>query len=294
MNRRLIFLCAFLVASAASYIVYRLIGRQIKTTAKKETAQILVATRDLEIGALIKPGDVRFGELVGRAPNDVVVKAEGAVGRGVVSPIFAGEPIHEKRLARVGSGAGLASTIPAGMRACAVKVNEVVGVAGFAVAGMRVDVLIAGNAPMGMNPIGTKVRTLLQNIEVLSAGKNFQRDAEGKPEEEAVVNLLVTPAQAELLSLASSNETRIQLILRNPSDREITSPPGSELGSLFGAPAPAVIKVASERRPPVAPAIPISTEPQITKAAAKPEFVIEVLNGPKHTEQVFAARGGRE
>jgi pilus assembly protein CpaB len=93
-----------------------------------------------------------------------------------------------------------------------VKVNEVVGVAGFVVPGMRVDVLITGLPPGGNALDGPKVRTLLQNIQVLSAGVNFQQDREGKPEQAQVVNLLVTPAQAELLSLAS-NETHIQLVL---------------------------------------------------------------------------------
>jgi len=96
-----------------------------------------------------------------------------------------------------------------------VKVNEVVGVAGFVVPGMRVDVLITGLPPGGNAFDGPKVRTLLQNIQVLSAGVNFQKDREGKPEQAQVVNLLVTPAQAEILSLAS-NETHIQLVLRNP------------------------------------------------------------------------------
>ena len=118
-----------------------------------------------------------------RPPKDAILKTDLAVGRGVVTPIYSGEPVIEKRLAPVGSGGGLAATIPAGMRACAVKVDEVVGVAGFVVPGMHVDVLISGGMPGDVTASGTKVRTLLQNIEVLSAGKNFQRDNEGKPVE---------------------------------------------------------------------------------------------------------------
>ena len=156
------------------------------------------------------------------------------MNRGVASPIYEGEPITENRLAQQGSGGGLAGTIPPGMRACAVKVNEVVGVAGFVVSGMRVDVLITGQPPGG-NPLdGSRVRTLLQNIQVLSAGTNFQRDQAGKPEQAQVVNLLVTPTQAELLSLAS-NETRIQLVLRNPMDTQILRTPGTMVADLFGS-----------------------------------------------------------
>ena len=115
----------------------------------------------------------------------------------MVADIYQGEPILDGRLAAPGSGGGLAATIPPGMRACAVKVDEVVGVAGFVTPGMRVDVLVSGDAPGNPDPReGTEVKTLLQNIQVLSAGTDIQKDAEGKPQQVHVVNLLVTPDQA--------------------------------------------------------------------------------------------------
>ena len=97
---------------------------------------------------------------------------------------------------------------------------------------MRVDVLIT---PLpGGNPLdGSRVRTLLQNIQVLSAGTDFQHDQAGKPQAAQVVNLLVTPADAEVLSLAS-NEMHIQLVLRNPMDTAIAKPPGIVVSDLFG------------------------------------------------------------
>lgn len=239
MNRRLttILLSAFIVAVLACYGVYRLVEKQIRDNAAKSTVTIVTAARDLDIGTLIKASDLAT-EQVGKKPQDDILKVDNAIGRGVIAPVFAGEPLSDKRLAKPGSGAGFAATIPPGMRACAVKVDNVVDVAGFAVPGMRVDVLISGNTP-GSNPGGTKVRTLLQNIEVLSADKNFQPDKEGKPAEPAVVNLLVTPEQAEVLSLANSNETRIQLVLRNPVDTEVANPPGTDVAKLFGKPEPA-------------------------------------------------------
>ena len=118
-----------------------------------------------------------------------------------------------------GAGGGLASMIPEGMRAVAMRVNEVVGVAGFVTPGMRVDVLISGT-PGATNTsaaLGVQTKTMLQNMEVLSAGQDFKKDAEGKPIAVQVVNLLVTPEQAEMLSLAST-QTTIQLVLRNPLD----------------------------------------------------------------------------
>jgi pilus assembly protein CpaB len=152
---------------------------------------------------------------------------------------------------------------------------------------MRVDVLISGLAPGDERNTGTRVRTLLQNIEVLSAGKNFQRDTEGKPVEVPVVNLLVTPEQAEVLSLAS-NQTHIQLVLRNPLDHQLATPPGTDLAVLFGhekpKPAPVVRRAAAP-----APAPP--PQPAPAKPAAPVMRVVQITNGAKHTEQTFAIPG---
>jgi pilus assembly protein CpaB len=291
MNRRLltILLSAFLVAAGASFVVYRLVGKQMNSNAKKRSTKIIVAARNLEIGTLIKAVDLKYGEVVGEAAPDIVTKPETAVGRGVLSPIYADEPVAEKRLAPPGSGGGLAATIPAGMRACAVRVDDVVAVAGFAGPGARVDVLISGNPPGVENAAGPRVKTLLQNIEVLSAGANFQRDNEGKAVQVPVVNLLVTPVQAEMLSLASSNGTRIQLVLRNPIDHEISKPPGSQMADLFGsaapkAPAPRPVVRMPARAPAPAPVVQAKAVPAVP-------FVVQVMNGAKHTEQKFELQG---
>src|SRR5438270_12881437 len=116
---------------------------------------------------------------------------------------------------------------------------------------MRVDVLISGTNPGTSGSEGPKVKTLLQNIEVLSAGTNIQKDNEGKPAQVQVVNLLVDPEQAELLSLAS-NQTKIQLVLRNPLDTEKAEPPAIAMASLCADPHAPVVKApgaSAERRP---------------------------------------------
>ena len=290
MNRRLmtLLLSAFLIAAAASYVVFRLVRNQLAGGSGRRV-NVVVAARDLEVGTLIKAADLKTSTVVGQAPNGAVLIPETAVGRGVIAPVYVGEPLMEKRLALPGSGGGLAATIPPGMRACAVKVNEVVGVAGFVVPGMRVDVLISGNPPGRDNFGSLKVKTILQNIEVLSAGTNFQRDAEGKPVNVPVVNLLVTPEQAELLSLASNNQTHIQLVLRNPMDRQQVTPPGVEMASLFGAP---------ENKTPVKPAASavrktvLSAPSQDKKPQPPATLVIQVVNGAKTMEQKFALPGG--
>jgi pilus assembly protein CpaB len=290
MNRKVssILLIAFLIAAATSYVVYRLTQSRLAAAAqsKPTSIPIVVAVRDLEIGTLIRDVDLTTAAWVGTPPKGSLVSKDVALGRGVVSQIYQGEPILETRLAAAGSGGGLAATIPQGMRACAVRVDDVVGVAGFVLPGMRVDVLVSGNAPGATNQ-GPKVKTLLQNIQVLSAGSNIQKDAEGKPVQVPVVNLLVTPEQAELLSLAS-NQTKIQLVLRNPLDTETPTTPAFFASNLFsepGSPTPRTTVLAA-RKPPA----PLPAPPPPAPAAKPPEptiYLIEILNGAKKSEEKF-------
>jgi pilus assembly protein CpaB len=233
MNKRLLSVLAFalVISGIASVVLYRLISSKLADSAKGAATQVVVASRNLDLGTLIKDGDLKIVDWRGPQPKGAGLKPVDVIGRGVVATIYDGEPILESRLAPVGAGAGMAATIPKGMRAVAVRVNDVVGVAGFVLPGMRVDILIAGNPP-NAGSLGTQTKTLLQNIEVLSAGQNIQKDSEGKPVSVQVVNLLVTPEQAEVLSLAS-NETRIQLILRNPLDTDTVKTPGTAISKLF-------------------------------------------------------------
>jgi len=286
MNQRLfsVLIFAFVVSAGASLLLYRLIASRVTANAKQPTTQILVAGHTMELGTLIRDSDLRMADFSGTLPHGALLHKEDVVGRGVISAIYEGEPILENRLAAKGAGAGLAATIPAGMRAVAVRVNEVVGVSGFVVPGMRVDVLIAGNPPSAKGDVGTVSKTLLQNIEVLSAGQNFQKDSEGKAVQVQVVNLLVTPEQAEVLALAS-NETRIQLVLRNPLDTQTTKTTGVAMASLFSG---AV-------RPPEPPPAPkprrvverIVLPPPPPKPA--PPVTVEVMNGNKRVESKFPA-----
>src|SRR5579872_3681971 len=167
MNQRLfsVLIFAFVVSAGASLLLYRLINSRVTANAKQPTAQVLVAARNLELGTLIRDADLRMADFGGTLPHGALLRKEDVVGRGVVSAIYEGEPVLETRLAAVGGGAGLAATIPPGMRAVAVRVNDVVGVAGFVVPGMKVDILISG-VPPGASVGGPRVKTLLQNIEV--------------------------------------------------------------------------------------------------------------------------------
>jgi pilus assembly protein CpaB len=283
MNRRLItiLLTAFVIACVCTYFVAKVVGGMATASKKPNTTTVIAASSDLKLGTLIVKGDLTTMAIAGSIPKGAILKPEDAVGRGVVADIYQGEPILDNRLAPVGSGGGLAATIPPGMRACAVKVDDVVGVSGFATPGMRVDVLISGNPPGDQNEAttnGPKVKTLLQNIQVLSAGTDIQKDAQGKPMPVQVVNLMVTPDQAEILSLATSQE-KIQLVLRNPLDTQISQPPGTVVKNLFADKNPAPVK---GRPAPVA----------VHKAA--PAYTIEVINGSVRSDQKFATPEGKK
>jgi pilus assembly protein CpaB len=299
MNKRFlaVLIFAFIVATIASLTLYRLTSnRSQPARAAAPTVKLVLASRDLELGTILREGDLLLADWPGEAPTGASSHAQDVVGRGVVTKIYAKEPILEARLALKGAGGGFAATIPKGMRAVAVAVNEVVGVAGFAVAGMHVDVIISGTPPSGTGGLGTQTRTLLQNIEVLSAGQDFKKDAEGKPVAVQVVNLLVTPEQAEQLSLAS-HQTTIQLVLRNPLDRDVAKTPGVALAQLFGAkpkpeqaPAP---PVRPRPRPPVKPVVTEAAAPPPPPPPPKkdPPVVLEIISGSKKTDTKFEANG---
>jgi pilus assembly protein CpaB len=277
-------------------LLYRLLlNRPQSAKAAPAMAQLVLATRDIEVGTVLKEEDVKLSDWPGSVPLGAAAKTQDIVGRGVTMPVFAKEPVIESRLAPKGAGGGLAAMIPPGMRAVPVRVNEVVGVSGFVVPGMRIDVLISGQRPNGDASLGTLTRTLLQNLEVLSAGTDYKKDPEGKPVQVQVINLLVTPEQAELLSLASA-QTQIQLVLRNPLDHEVTKTPGTALGLLFTGGklrADAEPGPAKARAPRVASVVGPRLTPEQPIAAPKKEepYVMEIISGTKKAEQKFAHGG---
>jgi pilus assembly protein CpaB len=235
MRRRLllILVIAVLTALVGSTLAYRAIAARTAVPAPAATTtQVAVAARDLRMGTTIQLSDLQLTAWPGSPNPRWVSKAEDLDGRSVVANIYQGEPFLESRLAARGGAAGLAASIPDGMRAVAVHVDDIVGVSGFVLAGMRVDVLSTGALP-GQASIVT--RTVLQNIQVLSAGQNA--DSQGKPGPVQVVNLLVTPEQAETIGLAAA-QTKIQLVLRNSTDEVVAVTPGISNDRLLGGAAP--------------------------------------------------------
>src|ERR1700682_2735202 len=300
MNKRFVavLIFAFVVASGASLMLYRLMSNRPQTTkAAAASVKLALAARDLELGAVLREEDVALADWPGPVPMGALIRMQDAVGRGVIIKMIAKEPILESRLAPKGAGGGFAVMIPKGMRAVAVGGNEVGGVAGFVVPGMHVDVLISGAPPNGNAGMGTLTKTLLQNIEVLSAGQDFKKDAEGKPIMVQVVNLLVTPEQAEQLSLAS-HQTTIQLILRNPLDRDTTKTPGAAMSSIFSGKQlkmPDIPGLTSDAPPPKPRPRPV-VKPVFQELPPPPPkkespYVMEIITGTKKAETKFDGNG---
>jgi pilus assembly protein CpaB len=260
-------------------------GNGPKKSEPTDMKDVVVATRPLGIGVMIKPADVKLLKVSGEAfPKGAFQKVEEVLDRPVISNILLDEPLLEGRLAVKGSGLGLAPTIPVGMRAVTVRVNDVAGAAGFVLPGLRVDVLVTGHPPSGESNMTT---TVLQNVLVLSAGQAMQADARGTPVSVSTVTLLVTPGDAETLTLAGG-EGRIQLVLRNSSDEAIEKTPGRYVAELYGAakrPTAPVAKAPAAPKPVVMVAPPVVVP--IAPPPPPPPDQIVVIRGDKKTVEVI-------
>jgi pilus assembly protein CpaB len=299
MNKRFVgvLIFAFMVATAGGLITYKsLMSRSQAAKAAAPSVQVVLASKDLELGTVLKESDVYLADWSGALPAGATNKPSDLYGRGVTTAIYAKEPVIESRLAPKGAGGGLAAMIPKGMRAFTIPVNEVVGVAGFVTAGQHVDLLIAGNSPGGNGSLGTLSRTLLQNLEILSAGQDFKKDPEGKPMAVQVVNVLVTPEQAEVLSLATG-QTSIRMVLRNPLDHDVTQTPGTNMAYMWGTAGKGLKPTIATDEPPVEkprrapaprPAAVVAPPPAVKKEAP---FNMEIISGTSKTEIKFEKSG---
>jgi pilus assembly protein CpaB len=226
----LVGLASLVLACAMALVFYKVQGSSSEK--KVKTRRIVVATADLLAGARVKPQDLRIATLpADLMPQNCFEKTEDVQGRVVTNLIVKDEPVVPNRLAAPGSAPGLAPMIPAGYRAVSVRVNDVIGVAGFIQPGMRVDVLATGRIP---NSEDSVTRTVLQNVVVLSAGQVLQPEPKGQVINAQVVTLQVRPEEAEVLTL-TSGEARIQLVLRNSSDGAMATTPGAHLKTIYNS-----------------------------------------------------------
>ena len=276
-------------AFVVSALFYRVVMRRGRSPAVEEKP-LVVAAQVLPFGAVIKAESVKLTRVPPKLfPKGAFSRTEDVVDRPVISPIQPDEPVVEARIALRGSGVGVAPLIPAGMRAISVRVNDVVGVSGFILPGMRVDVLVTGRPPGRDDTFTT---TVLQNITVLSAGQTIQVDANRQAINTPVVTLLVTPAQAEAMALAN-NEGRIQLVLRNSTDQNVARTEGQHLRALYRAGDEPVPRASVGHRdvapPPVARPAPVIAPPL---AEPPPETILVIRGTQKSLERLDGPGGG--
>src|SRR6202167_6833192 len=168
MDRRFVTLLgvSLLFALVISSVFYQMTARagSPKKTEVSDMKDIVLAARPLSVGTTVKPADIKLGKIPSaNFPKGAFAKPEEVIDRPLISNVLMDEPVLEGRLAARGSGVGLAPIIPVGMRAVTLRVNDVTGIAGFVLPGMRVDVLVTGHPP---NTEGSITATALQNMLV--------------------------------------------------------------------------------------------------------------------------------
>ena len=271
---------AVLAGGGLAYGTYNLMQNQPVTTVAAPTQPVVVAASDLSLGAALKKEDLTVLPFpAGKAPEGAFSKPEEVLERGLIVSVVKNEPILAAKLAPKEAGAGLPPVIPEGMRAVSVRVNEVIGVAGYVLPGSRVDVIATASPTNQVQDTTSKV--VLANVLTLTAGTRIEQDQkDGKPVQVTVVTMAVTPEQAERLALAST-EGKIQLALRNPLDQSAPATPGIKPASLLGAvKAPPVQQQASGKPKPGQPVTVATTTPMALPT-------VEIIRGEKRATEVI-------
>jgi len=287
MNRtRLLMIGVLALALGAfvSLVVYKnLQGRASSNT--EPGADVIVAADDIQVGARVEEHDVHTVKYPASAlPAGTYGKRSQVMGRGVIIPISRGEFILPNKLAPENAGAGLPSLIPPGMRAVSVRVNEVVSNAGFVGPGTRVDVLLTGTPNGGSE---SQTTTVLQNVAVIAAGHNLERNAAGEAQNTPVITLLVSPDDAERLTLASS-EGHIQLSLRNPLDTRQDEVAAANAKGLYKGSTPSAAPAPVHSRPTKHT---LKTEPSPPSPSV---FSVEVYSGSKKSVTSLAEQSSED
>jgi pilus assembly protein CpaB len=281
MNRRnrtlLVLLMAVALAGLATYGVFRTIKSIPVREVEVATRHVVVAAENLPLGTRVSKEQVKVVGWPAATPVEgSFASVDEIVGRGLIQPVQANEPLTESRLAPKEAGAGLSPSIPAGMRALSVKVNDVIGVAGFTVPGARVDVVVVVNGGDT-----SMARVVVSNLQVLTAGTKYdiEQAKDGQPIPSSVVTLLVTPEQAERITLAQTNGS-ITLVLRNPLDLAPTQTNGIRMAGLMGTSSTAPVEKPAQ---PKRKALPKEVLVSSPVPPAPPRQNVETIRAGKRT-----------
>jgi pilus assembly protein CpaB len=266
-----VFAIAIVAGGTFAFATYRYIQGRPAPGVAMQTRPVVVAVANLDLGAELRREDIRVIDWpAGSVPAGAFGDPKDVIGRGLIQPVVQNAPVLEGQMASKEMGAGLPPVIPQGMRALSVRVNDVIGVAGYVLPGTRVDVVATVN-PTDQHP-DTTSKVILTNIQVITAGTKIERGGDSKPVTVNVVTLLVDPAQSERLTLAST-EGKIQLALRNPLDKGAPPTPGVKPAALLGF-VPAT-RTGSVARKVVAVAPRAPSEP-----------TVEMIRGDKRSQEV--------
>lgn len=272
---------ALVAATVASFVVYRALA--VGTGAAPTTVDTIVAAQSIPAGTMLTRSHLKVVQWPSEARLEGSISDPAKViDRGAIVSIAANEPITDAKLAAAGAGAGLPPTIPPGMRAISVRVNEVIGVAGFVVPGTRVDVVVTFGSDSG-GRADSIARVVVSNAQVLTAGTRFDQEKarqDNLPIPTSVVTLLVTPEDAERIALASA-EGRITLTLRNPLDTAPTASAGIRSDGLRGLPvAPPTPAPRAAPRP-----APVVVAPVVPPPPPAEPYTVEAIRGAKRTTE---------
>lgn len=269
---------AITIGGVFAYATYNYVQNTPKAGPGVPTKPVVVAAADLDLGADLTRDDLRIVDWpANAAPSGAFADPKDVIGRGLIMPVIQNEPILPNKLASKEAGAGLPPAIPPGLRAVSVRVNEVIGVAGYVLPGTHVDVLAVVNPGDKHDEVTSKV--ILTNVQVLAAGTKIERDERNnKPMAVSVVTLMVAPEEAERLTLASS-EGKIQLALRNPLDKTTPNTAGIRPAALLGFAAPA--KAAAMRTR-------VAANPQkaVSPAPVQEAATVEIIRGDKRAHEI--------
>jgi len=262
---------AAVLAGGITFLFYRRLSAGAQ---QRKAIQIVVAATELPVGTTLSQKDVLLQDWFSDVmPSGAFTKPDGVVGHPLLFPLAAKEPILQRDLGVEGGGIGLAGKIPAGMRATAVRSNEIVGVAGFLYPGSHIDLLMTYTPPGSTQPV---TQTVLQNVEILTAGQTIEPDPQGKPQSVNVVTLLLNPEDSQKLQLASAQGS-IQFVLRSGADQKNAEIRPTRLDQL--------VMYEQPQRPVVAaPGVKRAPRPA---APAAPIYMMEVIQGTQRSVQKF-------
>ena len=271
---------AVVLAAVASLGMYRIVSRMpAAQAAELKTVGVVVAQHPLKLGTRVTTDHVKLVQWPANAPvANSFSKIEDVLNRGLISTVDENEPLTQSKLAALEAGAGLPPSIPPGMRAISLKVNEVVGVAGFVVPGTRVDVMVTLS---GRTATKTARRAWCSATQVLTAGTRYDQERRRMVRRSStVVTLLVTPDDGERVALAAA-EGQIMLTLRNPLDQNPTSTNGVRTAALFGQTVPEPVKAPAVRRGPAQPQAHV-----VVADTAPAPYTIEAIRGAKRSQEI--------